>query len=225
MMCCVFEYVLSVRGDVYSWWCVQLQTYDASNGPTPLTPPVPPTSASNTCHAHIPHPTPTTQLRFSRPFRVLKLVYHSNSIRSAAVAILTCAPILDVVVLGALVIFTYAGLGVALYADSPDLPPVFDNLGSGIMALYVAATGDNYPSVAEAFIAVNPLNAIFFISFLLISVLIVFAIPLAFILESFKTNRTKQILERRVVQKQALISAFICLDINGDGTLDLPVSV
>ena len=102
---------------------------------------------------------------------MLKLVYHSNSIRSAAVAILTCAPILDVVVLGALVIFTYAGLGTALYADSSDLPPVFDNLGSGIMALYVAATGDNYPSVAEAFIAVNPLNALFFISFLLIFVI------------------------------------------------------
>ena len=162
------------------------------------------------------------QLRFSRPFRVLKLVYHSNSIRSAVVAIVTCAPILDVIVLGSLVIFTYAGLGLALYADRQDVPTTFQGIGHGIYALYVASTGDNYPMIAEPFIAVDPYNALFFITFLLISVLIVFAIPLAFILEWFKKNRTEQILQRRVVQKQALISAFICLDINGDGTLDLP---
>ena len=161
-------------------------------------------------------------IRFARPLRVLKLTYFSRSIRAVFFALLTCAPILDVIILTSVFILTFVGIGMTLFEGmSTEVGANFNSFGESVASLYVASTGDNFPALSEPIIAVNSANMFFFIVFITIIVMMIFPIPLAFILDSYKKNRRDQILEKRVVQKKALISAFICLDCNGDGVLDL----
>ena len=139
-------------------------------------------------------------------------------------AIITCVPILDVILLILLILVMFAFYGVTLFHglyDSSEWQH-FDSMGPAMLSLYILMTGDNVPDILTPALT-EPLgsldNVYFFILFCLAASFFVLPIPLAVILESFKVNRAQQVIVSEVTEKKALLAAFHCLDAEKKGTL------
>lgn len=87
--------------------------------------------------------------------------------------------------------------------------------------MYILTTLSNYPAIVVPYYNNSPVYLIYFIPFLVFTVLILLPIPVAVVFEAYRTNRSKILLEDRLRQKESLFLAFVILDNEKRGYIDL----
>lgn len=81
-------------------------------------------------------------------------------------------------------------------------------------------TTENWPDIGRPAYAMSPFTVIYFVAFMLIMIVVVLSVPVSVIFESFKHHRRKQVIEQRVRERHALLSAYHLLDIHATGQLE-----
>jgi hypothetical protein len=87
--------------------------------------------------------------------------------------------------------------------------------------MYVLTTLSNYPAIVIPYYNESPVYLIYFIPFVVFTVLILLPIPVAVIFEAYRINRSKILLQDRLEQKESLFLAFVILDNDKRGYIDL----
>lgn len=115
-----------------------------------------------------------------------------------------------------LITMLYAGVAVFLnFTESvEDLSREsgFDDIFEASQSLYIATSLSNFPGVLKPFVESSKYFLIYFLPFVVFTVLIFLPIPVAVVFEAFRVNRSKIHLEDRLAEKEALFLSFVCLD-------------
>ena len=61
---------------------------------------------------------------------------------------------------------------------------------------------------------------IYFIIYLSLFILLFVPVPVAFVFEAFRSHRSKLVIMDRIKQREALLNAFICLDLENSKSVD-----
>lgn len=67
----------------------------------------------------------------------------------------------------------------------------------------------------------NKINVMYFYPFQIFTVLVVLPLPVAIMFEAFKINRSKILLKDRLHEKEGLFMAFLCIDFERRGYINL----
>jgi Ca2+-binding EF-hand superfamily protein len=73
----------------------------------------------------------------------------------------------------------------------------------------------------DTYVKEDAMTRIYFFPFLIFTVLIILPLPVAIIFEAFKVNRSKILLNDRLKEKEALFLAFLCIDYQRKGYINL----
>lgn len=94
-------------------------------------------------------------------------------------------------------------------------------MSKGSQNIYFLSSLSNYPSALIPYMKHNKINAMYFYPFLLFTVLAILPLPVAIIFEAFKINRGKILLNDRLQEKEGLFMAFLCIDFERKGYINL----
>jgi len=112
-----------------------------------------------------------------------------------------------VIVLYGYVIY-YAWFGQKLYEGTLQGIQYMSNFGDSFFNMFVLMTTSNYPDIMLPAYQDNRLNAIFFISFLVIGLFLIMNLLLAIIYSNFKTRFEEQIEDRAEMRTIFLFDQF-----------------
>jgi len=156
--------------------------------------------------------------------RPLLLYTQSRTLRQTFLTILRCCPRSSrVFILFFCMLVLYSGVGMVLFAgqypqglsrtdgNSAGLNTqhVFDLFGSAFLNVFVLTTTENYPGIMMPAFQANAIIAcIYFISFLVLVVFLIFPLFTGVIYDEWKAEHHEQCVRNRVTVYQALITAF-----------------
>lgn len=87
-------------------------------------------------------------------------------------------------------------------------------------SIYFFTTMSNYPGAVIPYYKASLLYLAYFYPFMIFTVFMLFPIPVAVVFDSFRTNRSKILLEDRLEQKEALFLCFLIIDRQQKGYID-----
>jgi hypothetical protein len=87
--------------------------------------------------------------------------------------------------------------------------------------IYFLSTLSNYPSCLLPYVKDKQITILYFYPFVVFTVLIILPLPVAIIFEAFKINRGKILLKDRLHEKEGLFMAFMCIDYERKGYINL----
>lgn len=96
----------------------------------------------------------------------------------------------------------------------------FSNYFRGFNILYIMISFDGFPICMFPSYEFSPWFALFFLTVSFSYILIFLPIPIAFLFQAYRNNRSILEIEDRIKQRQALLFAFISLDTQNDGILN-----
>lgn len=152
-------------------------------------------------------------------FRPFYLIYHSNNLRWAVEKILRVIPAISLYIFALLYItLIYAIVGrVTFYYD--DENKVFDSLFDAFIQLYVYFTTCNSPDVYMPAYSQASWTVLFFISYSVITYLLLLPILLAAVYSKYKALLNEEFIRLVCLEKTLLAKAFVSLDPASNGKI------
>ena len=96
----------------------------------------------------------------------------------------------------------------------------FSEILTSFNIMYALISFDGYPDCMLPSISVSPYYLIYFIIYLSLFILLFVPVPVAFVFEAFRSHRSKLVIMDRIKQREALLNAFICLDLENSKSVD-----
>lgn len=87
--------------------------------------------------------------------------------------------------------------------------------------MYFYTSNANFPGLFKPYASASSMNLLFFIPYTLFAVFMIIPLPVAFVFQAFKDNRSQVLLKDRLIEKEALFLAFICIDFQRRGYISL----
>lgn len=130
----------------------------------------------------------TTLLRLLRLARVARLVRVLPDMRMLVGAVWRSVPkVASLMLLTLLTLYVYAVVGWLIFED--DYPEEWGNVGEAMLTLFVMTTLENFPEVLEQGRAVSDWTVIYFISFAVVAVFILFNLLIGIVISSLDESR------------------------------------
>lgn len=165
--------------------------------------------------------------RFSRPFRPLLSLTKVPRLRRLLASLLKTGPhILQAMVLLGVIVCFFGVLGVALFEPAQvdgysTFNDNFNDAGSGILAIFVLSTTENFPSVMYPGLDERPfVSPVFFIAAILSLLWIVLPLFQAVVYQRYSQSRDEAMMANKVKGHASLIFAYQTL-MGGDGTAEM----
>eukprot|EP00468_Gymnochlora_sp_CCMP2014_P012962 CAMPEP_0167750866 /NCGR_PEP_ID=MMETSP0110_2-20121227/6230_1 /TAXON_ID=629695 /ORGANISM="Gymnochlora sp., Strain CCMP2014" /LENGTH=1030 /DNA_ID=CAMNT_0007636237 /DNA_START=120 /DNA_END=3212 /DNA_ORIENTATION=+ len=154
----------------------------------------------------------------TRPLRSIFLVCKIRKLRQLAAAQLKALlRVFEVLVLAIVLIVFYAIIGIALFAhdyenvDSDQYRGSFSTFGRSSLSLTVLLTTENFPDIFYPAIygSSGPIVAtLYFLTYFILGVWVLFNLILAVIFDSFQFQRVKSVVRQHVREGNSLLAAF-----------------
>ena len=170
---------------------------------------------------------PASALRFARCCRPFLIMLFSSELRRSFKSILySVKQIFQLIVFFISITLFFAILGWKFIGDM-DNEVEFDQYSSNFSEIltsfnimYALISFDGYPDCMLPSISVSPYYLIYFIIYLSLFILLFVPVPVAFVFEAFRSHRSKLVIMDRIKQREALLNAFICLDLENSKSVD-----
>lgn len=94
------------------------------------------------------------------------------------------------------------------------------SISESTQSIYILSSLSNFPGLLLPYYNDSFFYLLYFLPFLIFTVLILLPIPVAIIFEAFRTNRAKILLKDRLKEKESLFLSFIILDYKKRGYID-----
>jgi voltage-gated sodium channel len=130
----------------------------------------------------------STLLRLARLARVVRVVRLLPDVRILMVAMArSIPPMLSLAVLAGLVLYVYAMVGWMIFGDED--PGRWGDIGQAMLTMFVLLTLENFPTVLEEGMAIEPWSWIFFVSFALLAAFILLNVLIGVVINSMEEAR------------------------------------
>ncbi|MBA2505011.1 MAG: ion transporter [Thermoleophilaceae bacterium] len=145
----------------------------------------------------------TTLLRLVRLLRVFRLVSVLPDMRVLITGIYrSVKPLASLGVLTVLLLYAYGMLGWILYSDHD--PDRFGTIGQAMLTLFTVLTLEGWPDVLDKAMDLSAWSALYFVSFVILSSLILFNVVIGIVISSIEKARDIVRREERVAERKEL---------------------
>ena len=118
------------------------------------------------------------------------------------------------------VILFYGWIGCVMFYETSEGEASFSNLVESMWTLWIMVTTANYPDVMMPAYNVNPLAALYFVSFMMISFFFIMGVVLASVVNSYQNDDDMRKAVIKELRQRNLQQAFELLDDKGEGWVD-----
>ncbi len=143
----------------------------------------------------------STLLRLARLARIARVVRLLPDVRILMTAMArSLPPMASLGVLAALVLYVYAMIGWAIFGDED--PERWGDIGQAMLTMFVLLTLENFPTLLEAGMDIEPWSWVFFVSFALLAAFILLNVLIGVVLNSLEEARSIEIEREREALKK-----------------------
>ena len=118
------------------------------------------------------------------------------------------------------VILFYGWIGCVMFYETNEGDASFSNLIESMWTLWIMVTTANYPDVMMPAYNANPLAALYFVSFMVISFFFIMGVVLASVVNSYQNDDDMRKAKIKEMRQKNLQQAFKLLDERGEGWVD-----
>eukprot|EP00808_Paulinella_micropora_P031573 g58345.t1 len=159
------------------------------------------------------------------PIRPLLLVYHNKPVLDAGRNFVrTLYEARNVFMLFLMTCIIAAAMGLVLFRSylQETKGSSYQNFIRAMVATFTyLSTGENFTDIVYPMVQVNAFYAVYFVLYCLIGSFFVLSMVIAIFQNGFTAQRQRELQQSRLLSRTGMIAAFVLLDLDGSGSLDV----